>query len=359
MRARVALLLAPFLFDSGGAASTQVPAAPLFETETIPGRLRVRVFDRTLPVAGRRAPAWLYATDGFRRQGRRELVLFVLRRAKESAQAHPEDPLRLLAALFEKAAENESFSEGDCVSLALGRFLGRDDVAGVTFSRLDPLRSVVAQPDALLVVPLVADEVDVALRFGSLRVLGLLGAHHRVFPWPAFFDRDRPAVTPAPGWWDSVLARTTVTRIRGVRVSAELPASLSPRIGQGNVVVSLPASSRSALVAAVGGGEGALPPPVALTSELDPEADSLAVYRPREKTFFALRSREGAVERLAGAFVAFLPGEEDVASQREDGFVVELTEASRAALHEALRAGRDLQLLGSPRSMTIRIRWRD
>jgi hypothetical protein len=65
------------------------------------------------------------------------------------------------------------------------------------------------------------------------------------------------------------------------------------------------------------------------------------------------------VERLAGAFVAFLPGKEDVAAPREDGFVVELTDASRVALLEAVGAGRDLQLLGAPRSLTIRIRWRD
>lgn len=363
MRARIvlgaALLILPLVATAFAQSPGSRSSALLAEREVIPSRLRVRVFVRNLPVAGRSAAAWLYATDGFRRQGRRELVLFVLPRAKESAQAFPEDPLRMLAALFEKAADSESFSEGDCVSLALGRFLGREDVNGATFSRLDPLRSVVVQPDALLVVPLVGDEMDVALRFGALRVLGLLGAYHRVFPWPAFFDRARPAVTPAPGWWDSVLAQTTVTRIRGVRVRAELPASFSPRIGQGNVVVSLPTSSRSAIVAAVAGTDDAPPAPVTLTSELDPEADTLAVYQPREKAFFALRSREGPVERLAGAFVAFLSGEEDVASLREDGFVVELTAGSRAALHEALRAGRDLQLLGSPRSMTIRIRWRD
>jgi hypothetical protein len=363
MRPGVASLLVPFLFDCGGDAFAQPPplrsVAPLGQIEAIPGRLRVRVFEYILFVEGRRTPSWLYASDGFRRQGRRELVLFVLRRAKESAKAYPEDPARLLAALFVKGSLGESFSDGDCASLALGRFLGRDDVTGVIFSQLDPLRSVVVQPDALLVVPLVADEIDVALRFGSLRVLGLLGTHHRVFPWPAFLDRDRPAVTPAPGWWDSVLARTTVSRIRGVRVSAEVPASLSPRIGQGNVVVSVAAASRSALVEAVAGVDGAAPAPVALTSELDPEADSLAVYPPRLKTLVPLRSREGPVERLAGTFVAFLPGEEDVASQREDGFVVELTGASRAALHEALREGRDLQILGAPQSMAIRIRWRD
>jgi hypothetical protein len=363
MRPRVALLLVPFLFDCGGDAFAQAPplrsAAPLGKIEAIPGRLRVRVFDCTLLVAGRPTPAWLYTSDGFKRLGRRELVLFILRRGKESPKAFPEDPARLLAALFVKASVGESFSDGDCASLALGRFLDRDDVTGVIFSQLDPLRSVVVQPDALIVVPLVADEIDVALRFGPLRVLGLLGTHHRVFPWPAFLDPDRPAVTPAPGWWGSVLARTTVSRIRGVRVSAELPTSSSPRIGQGNVVVSLAATSRSALVEAVAGVKGAAPAPVALTSELDPEADSLAVYPPRLKTLIPLRSREGPMERLAGTFVAFLPGEQDVASQREDGFVVELTGASRAALHEALRAGRDLQLMGAPGSMAIRIRWRD
>jgi hypothetical protein len=337
-----------------GLATAAPSTAPLLEREVIPGRLRVRVFDRALPVGGRPAAAWQYSTDGFRRQGRPELVLLMLRKPAERKEAFPEDPLRLLRALFEDVAPEQIRAEGDCVDLSLGRFLGRDDVLGATFSRPDPLRSAVAQRDLLLVVPLVGDEIDVARRFGALRVLGLLGARHRVFPWPAFFDRDRPAVTPAPGWWDSVLAKTEVRRIRGVRASAELPMSFSGRMGPGNLVVSLPAASRAAIVEALA-GTGA----VALTAELDPEADALAAYDPRTKTSLPLRSREGPVERLAGAFVAFLPGKEDVAAPREDGFVVELTDASRVALLEAVGAGRDLQLLGAPRSLTIRIRWRD
>jgi len=304
-------------------------------------------------VAGRPAAAWLYSTDGFRRQGRPELVLFVLRRSGERAETFPEDPLRLMTALFEKATAQEALEEGDAVPVTLGRFLGREDVLGATFSRLDPLRPRTVQPDALLVVLLVGDEVDVVRRFGALRVLGLLGAHHRAFPWPVYFDRDRPAVSPAPGWWDSVLARTTVHRIPGVRAWAELPVSFSRSLGPGNLVVSLSGASRSAVAQAVADAR------VALLTELAPEADTLAAYDPRRKTLVPLRSREGPTERLTGTFVAFLPGEEDLARQREDGFVVELVPASRDALLQAMREGRDLQLLGSPSSLTIRVRWRD
>ena len=64
---------------------------------------------------------------------------------------------------------------------------------------------------------------------------------------------------------------------------------------------------------------------------------------------------------MAGTFVAFTSGaaDADVAKLVEDGFVVELTTASRRALDEAFAAGRDLRLLGAPGSMAIKIGWRD
>jgi hypothetical protein len=152
-----------------------------------------------------------------------------------------------------------------------------------------------------------------------------------------------------------LLRQAQVARIHGVRVAVEVPASTSPVIGQGTLVVSLPAASRELLAEALA-GKG----PVALTAELDPEADALAVYRPGQKGPFALRAGEAPVARMAGTFVAFTSGADaDVAKLVEDGFVVELTAASRRALDEAFAAGRDLQLLGAPGSMAVKIRWRD
>jgi hypothetical protein len=335
------------------------PRPPLAVREAVPGRLRVRIFATDLPGSGTPVACWLFATDGFRALGQKEMVLSVLRRSGEAAEAFPEDPVAFYASLFPFAAQGQRVSEGGYTWFAGARFLGREDIRGMTYTRLDPLRSPLLQPDALLVVPLTASEMEAAQRFGALRVLGLLGAHHRVFPWAGFFDRDRPSLAPAPGDWDTILGKTRVVQIRGVRVAAELPASASPLIGQGNLLVSLPAASRAAILEAVveKAEEGA----VALAAELDPEADALAVYRPGQKGPYAIRPGDGPVSRLAGSFVTFLPSKEegDLAKLYEDGFVVMLTEASRKSLHEALRAGRDLELLGGPGSLAIRIRWRD
>lgn len=49
----------------------------------------------------------------------------------------------------------------------------------------------------------------------------------------------------------------------------------------------------------------------------------------------------------------------DLARPPEDGFAVMLGEPSCKALRESLRSGRDLELLGEPGSMAIRVRWRD
>ncbi len=354
-RCAIALLLLP----RPAPASAQAPTParpPLAEREAIPGRLRVRIFAFDVPGAGGSVPCWLYATDGFRRNGQHELVLPVRRRPGEAAEAFPEDPLSFFATLFNRASKGQPVSED-----ALTHFehlLGREDMRGMIYTRLDPLRSALLQPDVLLVVPLTESELESAERFGHLRILGLLGFQHHVFPWPGYFDRDRPSVAPRPEDWDSLLKKMEVRHVRGVRVAAEVPATYSPLVGQGNLVVSLPLASRAAAEAAFAkAGPGAA---VAFSAELDPEADALAVYKSGLKAPIALRQRDGPVSRLAGTFVAFLPGQEsDLAKLQEDGFVVALTGPSWQALQEALAQGRDLQLLGAPESMAIRIRWRD
>ena len=354
---RCALALLLVLRPAPALAQTKVPARPpLAEREAIPGRLRVRVFAFDAPGASGPTACWLYATDGFRKNGQHELVLAVQRRPSEPAEAFPEDPISFFATLFNRAAKGQPASEEAVTHFE--KLLGREDIRGVIYSRLDPLKAALLQPDILLVVPLTDTELEWAERFGHLRVLGMLGAQKRAFPWPGYFDRDRTSVVPRIGDGDSLLKMMKLTPVRGVRVAAEVPATSSALAGQGNLVVSLPAASRTAAAAAfaqVGPGTA-----VAWAAELDPEADALAVYQSGQKTPFVVRRNDGPVSRLAGTFVAFLPAQDkDVARLQEDGFVVSLTTPSWQVLEEALTQGRDLQLLGAPESMAIRIRWRD
>ena len=165
-------------------------------------------------------------------------------------------------------------------------------------------------------------------------------------------------MVPRPDDSDSLLKKMEVALVRGLRVTAEVPATSSGLVVRGNLVVSLPTASRAA--AATGFAKAVAGAPVAWSAELDPEADALAVFQPGQKAPFVARQHDGAVSRLSGAFVAFVPGQEtDFAKLQEDGFVVSLTPASWRALEDALAQGRDLQLLGAPESMAIRLRWRD
>jgi hypothetical protein len=143
-----------------------------------------------------------------------------------------------------------------------------------------------------------------------------------------------------------------------VRAAVEVPPSVTPLAGQGNLLVSFPISARGAVEEAIV-GRGASGP-VALLTELDPEADALAVYRSGQKGPAATRAGDTPVSRLAGTFVLFVYAtESDSAKLYEDGFTVSLKEASRRALAEAVAAGKDLRLLGGPGSLSIRVRWRD
>lgn len=340
------------------AAAPPVARPPLAEREAVPGKLRVRVFDVSLPGPGAAVSCWLYTTDGFRAVGQKEMVVSVRRRADEAVAAFPEDPIALFATLFPLASRGQLVTEGGRTEFGGARFLGRDDIRGMLYTRPDPLRSALLQPSALVLVPVTESELHSAEQFGHLRILGLLGAQQRLFPWPGYFDRDRASVAPAPEEWDTVLRRTALVRVPGVRVAAEMPASMSPTVGQGNLLLSFPATSREAIEEAVvrRGAESG----VALLAELDPEADALAVYRSGQKGPVATRAGDGPVSRMAGTFVLFAPGTGgDTAKLYEDGFAVVLGEPSRRALAQALVTGKDLQLLGDPGSMAIRIHWRD
>jgi hypothetical protein len=321
------------------------------------GALKVRVFAAEMPHEGRRMAFWVYVTEGLKVHRQRELVMAVARRAKEAVKAFPEDPITFFAGVLDDSVKGRPALEGGMTRLPEGKFLGRDDLGAVLYMRPDPLRSALLQPDTLLALPLTDTEVLAAESFGQLRVLALLGAHHRVFPWAAFFDRDRPSLAAEPERWDTVLRKTEMARIRGIRAAVELPASISPAVGHGTLVVSLPSSGRQVIEVALktDAKDG-----VAFPTELDPESDALAVYRPGQKSPVATRASENPVQRLSGAFVAFQPGaEEDHASLFEDGFLVRLTEESRRRLLEAVALGTDLTLLGAPSSLAIRIKWRD
>lgn len=337
------------------ALSAPAPPRPIAEREAVPGRLRVRIF-HSEPRPGVPGPAWTYVTDGFRAVGQKEMILAVLRRPEEDAAAFSEDPIRFFATLHPLAARGQLVSEGGHTSFGGSGFLGREDIRGMTYTRPDPFRSPLLQPDALVLVPLTAPELDAVLRFGALRVLGLLGHKAGAFPWPSFFDRARPSVVSAQAAWMSVLEKTKVVKVPGVRAAAEFPATMTPLAGQGNLVVSLPLASRSLIEEVVRpGGEA-----VALATELDPQADALAIFPPGSRVAAAIRAGDGPVSRLAGTFVTFLTSSKgDVARFHEDGFAVMLGEPSWKALRESLRSGRDLELLGEPGSMAIRVRWRD
>ena len=349
-RALVLILASPV-------AGLSAPAdpKPIAEREAVPGRLRVRVFHSEAR-PGVPGPSWTYATLGFRTVGQKEMILTVLRRPGEAASAFSEDPIKFFAELHPLAVRGQLVSEGGYTSFGGSAFLGREDIRGMTYTRPDPFRSPLLQPDVLVLVPLTAPELDAVLRFGALRVLGLLGQKARAFPWPSFFDRDRASVVPGQAAWASVLEKTKVMKVPGVRAAAEFPATLTPLAGQGNLLISLPLASRSLIEEAVH-PEGEA---VALATELDPQADALAIYPPGARAAAAIRAGDGPVSRLAGTFVTFLTSTKgDFARFHEDGFAVMLGEPSWKALRESLRTGRDLELLGEPGSMAIRVRWRD
>jgi Smad anchor for receptor activation-like, C-terminal len=333
------------------------PRRPIVEQEIVPGKLRVKVFAGTVPGKDGPLPVWTYATDGLRASGQKEFLLTILRRTDERPDQYPTDPFDIFAALYPLAAGGKLGGEGGHARFAGAPFLGRTDVAGILYTRPDPLRSASAQAEGLLLVPLTEAELQVASKLGHLRMLGILGAHYGLYPWPVFFDRARPSLVPGPEEWHSVLSLMILVRIPGVRVAASMAGSGAQWVGGGNLEVSLPRARQDEIAEALlENGDSS----VALFAELDPAANGLAIFRPGQNGPTAIKAGRNSVSRVSGNFVSFLSGAalSDSARLYEDGFAVMLTSDSRRALADALRTGHDLDRPGKG-GMSFSLRWRE
>jgi hypothetical protein len=65
--------------------------------------------------------------------------------------------------------------------------------------------------------------VDAVKAFGLTRVAARLGRHYSYYPWPAWWDRDRPVVGAVAGDDASVLGKVLHANIPGFFASVEGP----------------------------------------------------------------------------------------------------------------------------------------
>ncbi|MBX7435312.1 DUF3480 domain-containing protein [Mycobacterium sp. Y57] len=270
-----------------------------------------------------------YVTDGLGAFDHPELVM---------TMAGALDPTPFLRVLVDFAQQGRVVEEGQFAEVGPPGMFGREDFCGVTYQRAWPMHDVPLPDGALAMIVLVGPEMEVAKRYGPLRVLARLGSAHRFFPTAVWCDVNRAPVCAEES--QTVLASVPIGRF-----------GVSSVVARGyDVVLSMPRSEQPMIASN-------MPPaeiPVALTMSLAHDADSCLVWSAGQQAAEAISLPDTAGACLSGCFVLFVPGQTaDECNILEDGFVCMLTDQSWQRIRTGLAAGTPVTVPCGPRTLEL------
>jgi hypothetical protein len=309
--------------------------------EVIPGKVTARVYLHEITAPRGAIRCWSYVSDGLRAAQQSEVVFTLRRERDEDDAAFPEGPAMLFGTLYQLAAQGHRATVGSCTELGARRFFGHH----LLYADAQPLAGVTLPPGCLAAVLIDDDELRAVRTFGCTRVLGRMGKAASYYPFPPWSERGRRGLSLTSTFEQSLLSRL------GVRVSGQIVASLH----DGRVTVGI----RRSLHASLQGME--LPDtPTGLLALRDPAADACLVWEPGQDEPAAISPPGSDGSRMAGAFAVVL-GEQphDGGKLFEDGFVIELTDASWASFRRAFHGGTDLVITATAGGMHFALTWRD
>ncbi len=292
-------------------------------------------------VAGPPVACWSYASEGLGAFGQREIVLTLRRAAREDRP--PGDGIALLEALARAAKGGQTVDRGGTTEFGPRGFLNNPALRGLVYAPAQYLTDVDVVPGALAAITLFGDELEAVKRFGATRVLARLGRANEYFPFPPWGERSRQ---PAAGGLESLLAGFA---------GLTLPDA-SATIEGDSVVLRLSPRCAPLLARAL----PTLPPDAALALHvgLAPDAPACLVWSPGQTGPEAISTPGADAARVGACFVAFVPQQAaDEARLFEDGAFVALTDASWAALREALGGGRAFRLERGAGTHDLAVEW--
>ena len=323
-------------------AATPAPARKFPVTvEVIPGALSVRVYLHDIAASPRPIRCWSYVSDGLRAHQHRE-VLFTLRREPgEADAAFPEDPVRLLGTLYQLAAQGQRVTVGGCTELGARRFFGHH----LLYADAQPLVGVTVPPACLAAVLINDAELRAVREFGCTRVLGLMGHAANQYPFQTWSERGRRGLRLERHFEHSILSKI------GIRVTGPIVVGLRANCVTIGIARELHAKLQGARLPDA---------PTAFLALRDPAANACLVWEPGQSEPTAISPPGSDGSRACGAYAVVL-GEQphDGGKLFEDGFAIELTDASWAAFRRALVDGTDLTIPATAGGMDFALRWRD
>jgi len=314
-------------------------AVPRHRVDLVPNELAMQVVEHDLPIELGTLACWTFQSDGLTARGQKDLVLTFARRKGERIDPLATEVVHFLQMIWGLAAETRTVDIGGFTEFGERRFLGEDGARGLAYLRSQALAGVAAPWENLAVIPLFADEVDAVKAFGITRVAARLGEHYRFYPWPPWWDRDRPVLGAAAGDDTSVLGKVPHVTVPGFFASIECPGG---KFGSGLTIRILHASG-----GIVAKALASVPPrvPFAIVPEPDPGADALMVWRAGDVGPGAISPPGSTGQRLSVCFVIIIPEQsEDSLRASEDGVSLLLRNTSWHRLREVLIGGQPLTL---------------
>jgi hypothetical protein len=309
--------------------------------EIIPGELTARIYRHEISATRGPIPCWSYVSDGLRAHQQSEVVFTLLRERDEDDAAFPEELAQLFGTLFQLAAQGRRVTVGSCTELRARRFFGHH----LLYADAQPLAGVTLPPECLTAVLIDDDELRAVLAFGCTRVLARMGKAASHYPFPTWSERGRRGLSLASTFEQSLLSRI------GIRLGGEIIVSLHDN----RVTVGIRRSQHASLRGAPLPDE-----PIAILALRDPAANACLVWEPDQGEPTAISPPGSDGSRVSGAFAVLL-GEQphDGGKLFEDGFVIELTDASWAGLRRALHDGTDLLIPATAGGMHVALTWLD
>lgn len=280
-------------------------------------------------------------------------------RSEEKPPDYPRDVLAFFRQLHDSAKAGQVVDVGGISEFKAGGLLGDPNFMAMTYihvgggdpTRVDPKKDSsrdaeeAARPQ-LAAIALTGDELAALKTYGLTRVMASLGNQYRYYPCPYWVERGRASSITKVSNESSILAKMPRLAVPGIRVL--LQSDL--------LTVRLPRSARDPLRQLAADLRKDLP--LALLTELDPEATGCLIWHAGADGLQAITSEGGDGSLLTGAFVALVPGQsQDTVDSVEDGFKVSLTNASFERLRKTLKAGTALSLPGRPGQPRLELQW--
>ncbi len=368
---RLASLLGSFATGVFSTSCTRGSSELPGTTRTLAGgALDVRVIAHIAETPTESVPCWTYVSTGMLARAQKELALTVAREPGETSP--PSDPFEFMEMIWTLANAGRTVDVGGFTKLSQGGFAGRAEYQGFIYVPAQTWIGVTLEAPTLHAVPVTGDEIDAAMSYGALRILGEIGLAHRAFPTAVWMDRRRAALrTPEATKRDSLLGKVTTGRVSGLLVTQVSPRAAMQPIAEPQVagdvrvdfvepevVVSIPMHAARAI------GEGfaqlEVNKIVALLGDVDPDGRASFVWTPgkRAPDVIGFAGHDSQRISLNALVLLSVADTGNTSTFFEDSAGFTLDDATWEAMRQALTSGQPLHIPTTGYFSALRIEWR-